>query len=137
MAEGRVFLAHILAAVLLQQRLHLAIGFLRVDVIGADHVSLFAAWGVVYSRTTIVTLRVDYIGSYHVALLAAERADDPRHEIVELLVRHGAGVEAVLGALLGLVKRGIEQNAVVLLEDRQTGLARGRGVAAEHGHDLV
>src|SRR5207253_8618706 len=55
----------------------------------------------------------------------------------ELLVRNGAGVEAVVAALLGLVERRIEQHTVGLLEDRQDRLAAGRSVAPEHGDDLV
>ena len=54
-----------------------------------------------------------------------------------LLVGRGAGVEHVALALLALVLHGVEQDRVQLLEDRQHGLARHRGPAAEHGRDLL
>jgi len=78
--------------VLLEQRLDLPVGLLRIDVVGADQIEL----------------------------LAAERIDDPGHKIIELLIRHGAGVEAVLAALLCFVERGVEQDAVILLENGET-----------------
>ena len=109
MAERRVLFGDSLPAVLFQQRLDFAIGLLRINVVRADEVEAFAA----------------------------ELIDDPGHEIVELLVRHGPGVEAVLAALLRLVQGRVEQQAVVLLEHRQHRLAAGRGVAAEHGGDAI
>ena len=42
-SERRIFLADILAAMLLEQRLHLAVRLLRIDVVRADHVELLAA----------------------------------------------------------------------------------------------
>ena len=107
--QRRIFLGHRRPAMLLQQRLDLAVGLLGIDVVGADQIEF----------------------------LAAQRLDDPGHEIVELLVRNRAGIEAVLAAFLRFVERRIEQHAVVLLEHRQHRLAARRGVAAEYGDDLV
>ena len=63
------------------------------------------------------------------------------HQIVDrgngLLVRRGAGVEDVLGALLALVLDGIEEQRIQLLEDRQHGFPRHRGPAAERRRDPV
>src|SRR2546425_1872683 len=64
-----------------------------------------------------------------------------RHQVLgagdELLVRARAGVEDVLAALLAFVLHGVEEQAVVVLEDRQHRFAADRGPAAEDDRDLV
>jgi hypothetical protein len=97
------------AAVFLQQRLDFAVSLFGINVVGADQIEFLPAQGI----------------------------DDPGHEIVELLVRNGPGIEAVLAAFLGFVQRRIKQHAVILFEDRQHRLTAGRGITAEHGCDLV
>ena len=81
--------------------------------------------------------RIDVVGAFeHPALHA-----DVVHQVVDrrnrLLIRGGARVDDVLRGLLTLVLDGIEQQAVVFLEDRQDGLPRHGGPAAEHDGDLV
>ena len=51
------------------------------------------------------------------------------------MVRNGAGVEDILGALLTLVLNRVKEHVILGLEDRQHRLAAGGGPAAEnHGH---
>lgn len=52
-----------------------------------------------------------------------------------VLVRRGAGVDDIIGALRSLVVRGIPQQSVELLEARDHLLAARRGVAADHMSD--
>ena len=54
-----------------------------------------------------------------------------------LLVRRRAGVEDIARTFFSLVLHGIEQQAVVLLEDRQHRLAADRGPAAEDDRHLI
>src|SRR5882724_3709186 len=107
-AERRILFGDGLAAVLGEQRLNLAVGLLRIDVVRANEIELRA----------------------HVL-------DQPGHKIGELLVRHRARVEAVVAALLRFVERRVQEHTIVLLEHGQHRLTAGRGVAPQHRHDLV
>ena len=89
------------------------------------------------SRISVRRPRVDVVGAFeHPALHA-----DFLHQVVDgrnrLLVRRGAGVDDVLRRLLTLVLHRVEQQAVVLLEDRQDRLPRHRRPAAEDHRHLV
>ena len=81
-------------------------------------------------------LRVDVVGAQEVELLHALR-----QEVVDrrggLLVDRFGGVGDVLGLFFTLVLDGVEEEAVVLLIDREDGLAGHRGPAAERHRDLV
>ena len=81
--------------------------------------------------------RVDVVG----ALEHPPRHADLLHQVVDgrdrLLVGRSAGVDDVLRRLLTFVLHRVEQQAVVLLEDRQHRLARHRRPAAEDDGDLV
>src|SRR2546422_857774 len=83
--------------------------------------------------------REDVVRAQQVELLV--RSALLRHQILgardELLVRRGARVEDVLAALLSFVLHRVEQQPVVVLEDRQHRLAADRRPAAEHDGDLV
>ena len=83
--------------------------------------------------------REDVVGAEQVELLllAALLAQQPLDGGQDLLVRRGPGVDDVLGALVALVLHRVEEQAVVLLEDRQHVLAADRGPAAEDRRDLV
>ena len=62
----------------------------------------------------------------------------PQSRLAEDLLRGFlAGVDHVLGLLQAFVEGRVVEQAVFLFEDRQHGLARGRGPAAEHGGDVV
>ena len=83
--------------------------------------------------------REDVVGAEQVELLVP--AALLRHQVLrggdELLVRGGARVEDGLRALLTFVLHGVEEQAFVVLEDGQDGLAADRGPAAEGDGDLV
>jgi len=83
--------------------------------------------------------REDVVGAEQVELLVP--AALLRHQVLsrrdQLLVGRGARVEDGLRALLTLVLDGIEEQAVVVFEDRQHGLAADRRPAAEGDRDLV
>ena len=102
------------------------------DVLGLDALRLQVGLEDLVGRA-----RIDVVGAFeHPALHA-----DVLHQVVDrgnrLLVRRGAGVDHVLRRLFAFVLDRVEQQAVVLLEDRQHRLARHRGPAAEHHRDLV
>ena len=83
--------------------------------------------------------RVDVVRTDQVeALLAAAfRAHQVIHRRGRLLVDRRAGVDDVLRTLFAFVLDGVEEEAVVLLEHRQHGLAAYRGPAAENRRHLI
>ncbi len=83
--------------------------------------------------------RIDVIGAQQEEALgaAAILAHQVFHRRDGLLVRRGAGVEDVRRELFAFVLHGIEQQAVEFFIDRQHGLARHAGPAAEGHRDLV
>ena len=109
MAEFEIFVRDPLAAVLLDQDLRNLGHLARIDVVRADDEEF----------------------------LLAQRLDDPGDEIRELLVRNGAGIDDVLGALESFVIGRIEIQIVALLEHRQNGLAARRGIGSEHRRHAI
>ena len=83
--------------------------------------------------------REDVVGAEQVELLLAPPSLPSSHSTAGRICWFGAapGVDDVLGALVALVLHRVEEQAVVLLEDRQHGLAADRGPAAEDGQHLV
>ncbi len=69
--------------------------------------------------------------------LGALLLGDPVEAGEDLLGRFLAGVDHVLGLLEAFIEGRVVEHAVVLLEDRQHRLARGRGPAAHDRGDLV
>jgi len=112
-AEGRVFLhdVRIGNALALQEGAQDLVGGARIDVVGAQQ----------------------HEAPGGTAVLA--------HQVLDrgngLLIGRGTRVEHVLGQLLTLVLHRVEQQAVQFLVDRQNGLARHRGPAAERHRNLV
>ena len=93
---------------LLDQLLHDAVGLPRVDVVRADQIGARAEVG------------------GHVL-----------RELDAVLVGRGTRVDQVVRELEALVERGIEQQFVPALDDRNDGLAAARHIAAEDGVHAV
>jgi hypothetical protein len=81
--------------------------------------------------------RIDIVRADDEEFLLAQFLDDPGDVVGELLVRNGTGIDDVARALEAFVMCLVEQHRAPSLEDRQHGLAASRGMAAEHGGDLV
>ena len=90
------------------QRMHIAVGFVRVDVVGANHVD---------PRTEI---------RGHEFL-----------ELHQILVRRSTGINDVFRKLEAFVLLRIEKQFVVLFNNRQHGFSAAGCVASEYQVDLV
>ena len=90
----------------------------------------------IFEEHEVGGLRINVVGAEQVELLLALR-EQVIHRGSGLLVHGFGGVENVLGHFFALVLHGVEEQAVVLLEDRQHGLAAHRSPAAEGHGDLV
>ncbi|MCY1359712.1 hypothetical protein D9M69_462980 [compost metagenome] len=80
--------------------------------------------------------RIDVVGAHEEEVLAL-LARHPLHGRDHRLRGFLRGVEHALVLLLAFVVGGVEQQPFGLVEHRQQRLARGRGVAADDGRDLV
>src|SRR6516165_4902526 len=86
------------------------------------------------------------VGRARIDVVSAEKNPSPggaaflAHEVLDgwncLLIGCGSRIEDISRAFLTFISYWIEEQAVQFLEDRQNGLAGGRGPAAEHHRNL-
>jgi hypothetical protein len=85
-------------------------------------------------------MRPDIIGA-HEQEPAAQIVDAPFDGGNDLLVRRSAGIDDIRGLLKTLIGYGLDQQVIVLLDDRQHVLAAGRGPAPDQrdhcGEELI